>query len=174
MMKLITLVFGMVVIAVQPPQKTEQTPAWKTFTNRAGWSIQYPTNWTIGSCHSCSDPAAENVFVTFFDPHRATDYLMIEHLISKPADKSDSQWLQEMSKNPNARTSEEALLIDGMPALRVRYKHPTGREFEMIYVVRDSDTFEITISEDKAGERIQDMSIYPIYQHMLSTFKFTH
>jgi hypothetical protein len=98
---------------------------------------------------------------------------MIEHLISKPADKSDSQWLLEMSKNPNARTSEEALRIDGMPALKVRYKHPTGREFEKVYIVRNSDTFEITIYDDNAGERIQDMSIYPIYQDMLSTFKFT-
>jgi hypothetical protein len=103
------IVLGMALVSWQTAQQTEPALVWKTFTNRAGWSIQYPANWTIGSCHSCSDPAAENVFVTFSDPHRATDSLMIEHLISKPADKSDSQWLQEMSKNPNARTSEEAL-----------------------------------------------------------------
>ena len=173
-MKLITLVLGMVVIAAQAPHQTEPALVWKTFTNRAGWSIQYPANWTVGSCHSCSDPAEGNVFVTFWDPARPGDSVMIEHLASKPADKSSSQWLQELKRNPNAQTAEEALVIDGMPALKVRYKHPTGREFEMVYVVRNSDTFEITIHDDNDAERIQDMSIYPIYQHVLSTFKFTH
>jgi hypothetical protein len=172
-MKLITLVLGMVVIAAQAPHQTEPALVWKTFTNRAGWSIQYPANWTVGSCHSCSDPAEGNVFVTFWDPARPGDSVMIEHLAPKPADKTAMQWLQEMKRNPNAQTTEEALVIDGMPALKVRYKHPTGREFEMVYVVRNSDTFEITIHDDNDAERIQDMSIYPIYQHMLSTFKFT-
>jgi hypothetical protein len=60
-----------------------------------------------------------------------------------------------------------------MPALKVWNRTATGREFESVYVIRNSDTFEIEISDDNAGERIQDMSIYPIYQHMLSTFKFT-
>jgi hypothetical protein len=171
-MKLITLVLGMVVIAAQAPLKAEQALAWKTFTNRAGWSVQYPAGWTVGSCHSCPDPAADNGYVTFWDPHRATDSVMISHLAPKPADKTASQWLQEMS-NSNSGTSEEAVLIDGVPALKVRTRNRTGRESEAVYVIRNSDTFEIEIYDDNVGERIQDLSIYPIYQHMLSTFRFT-
>jgi len=153
-------------------QTPAQNPAWKTFTNRAGWSIQYPANWRVGSCHSCTDPAEGNVFVTFSNPDRATDSVMIEHLRAKPADKDASQWLQELGKR-NTRTGTEELLIDGMPALKVRNRNLTGRESESVYVIRDSATFEITIYDDNVGERIQDMSIYPIYQHMLSTFRFT-
>jgi hypothetical protein len=112
---LIIGVLGLVVIASQGPQKAERTLAWKTFTNRAGWSVQYPSNWTVGSCHSCSDPAAGDVFVTFWNPHRATDSVMIEHLAPKPAYKSASQWLQEMKRNPNVQTGEESLSLTACP-----------------------------------------------------------
>jgi len=154
-------------------QTTAQKPAFKTFTNRAGWSIQYPANWKVGSCHSCLDPAEGSVFVTFRNPDRPENFVMIEHLASKPAGETVEHWLEKMSQNPNPRMSQERLLIDGMPALKVRSRSSVGRAFETVFIIRNSDTFSIEIVDDKAGERIQAMSIYPIYQHMLSTFKFT-
>jgi hypothetical protein len=97
---------------------------------------------------------------------------MVEHFVSKPAAETAEHWLHKMSEgNANPRTSEEKMILDGMPALKVRNRHPLGGEIETIYVIRNSDTFSIEIADDK--ERIQDMSIYPIYQHMLSTFTFT-
>src|SRR5262245_43818736 len=91
------LIVALAMAAMPAASQTPAQSAWKTFTNRAGWSIQYPAKWKVGSCNNCSDPAAGDVFVTFSDPARPTDRVMIDHLIPKPADKSTSQWLQEMS-----------------------------------------------------------------------------
>lgn len=138
------------------------------------WSIQFPANWKIGSCHYCSDPAKGNVFVTFSNPDRVEEFVMVEHLAPKPADETADHWLEQMSKgNSNPVTSKQTLLLDGMPALKVRNRNSSGSEFETVYVIRESETFSIELYDNKDGERIQGMSIYPIYQHMLSTFKFT-
>src|SRR6266568_2948010 len=89
-----------------------QTAKWKTFSNRAGWSIDYPAEWNISSCHSCSDVTAPGVFVSFFPP-AVKDYdqgsLMIEHLTDKPADKSAGEWLADVKKtnNLNPQIKEE-------------------------------------------------------------------
>jgi hypothetical protein len=158
-------------IALQGPT---QNLGWKTFKTRAGWSIQYAANWKVGSCEFCSDPREGNGYVTFRNPDRDADFVMVERLASKPVGETVERWLHKMSEgNSNPRISEETLLLDGMPALRVRNRHRLGWEFETVYVIRNADTFSIGISDDKAGERIQDMPMYPVYQHMLSTFRFT-
>jgi hypothetical protein len=35
---------------------------WKSFANKAGWQINYPDNWQVGSCRSCTDPTDPDVF----------------------------------------------------------------------------------------------------------------
>lgn len=60
-----------------------ETAKWKVFSNRAGWSIDYPSDWKVTSCKSCSDPTDPKVFVDFF-PAAEKDsdkgWLIVEHL----------------------------------------------------------------------------------------------
>ena len=62
---------------------------WKTFANRAGWSIKYPRDWRVSSCMECPDPTDPDVFVSFYNPS-TKGLIMIEHLIDKPADQASS------------------------------------------------------------------------------------
>jgi hypothetical protein len=159
------------------PTAQLQTANWKTFTNRAGWSIDYPAEWKISSCHSCSDVTAPDVFVSFFPP-AVKDYdqgsLMIEHLADKPADKSADEWLAYVKKthNLNPQMKEEKFTLNSLPALRVRYRNPAGSGYEMetVYIVSNSKTFAMTF-DGKPGASVESLRNYTIYLRMLSTFK---
>jgi hypothetical protein len=71
-------------------------PTWKVFSNRAGWSIDYPSDWTISSCRSCKDPTAPEVFVDFSPPTDSdSGWVMIEHLPDKPNNRAASAILCE-------------------------------------------------------------------------------
>src|SRR5262245_47332201 len=114
-------------------------PEWKTFSNRAGWSMNYPANWTVASCHSCSDPTAPDVYVDFFPPkNRETGFVMVEHLASQPSTMTVNQWLMELKRtaNQNHQLAEESYMLNGMPALRVRYYNSSdrGHQMEAVYV----------------------------------------
>ena len=153
-----------------------QAPTWKSFSNRAGWSIGYPADWTIASCKSCSDPAAPEVFVDFFPPReRGAGWVMIEHLAEKPSSMSADDWLADIKRtaNQNPQLSEERFALDGLPALKVRYRNPSGGGYEMetVYVVSGAQTFAIGFSGDVQGFSVATSENYPTYLEMVKTFK---
>jgi hypothetical protein len=159
---------------------TGQTDAskWKTFSNRAGWSIDYPADWKISSCHACPDPAEADVFVNFFPPTpREFDKgsLMIVPLVDKPAGKGTEEWFSEVKKthNLNTQIKEESLTLNNLPALKVRYRNPSGLGYEMetTYVISNSKTFAISFQGGKPGSILETLGNYPIYLRMLSTFR---
>src|ERR1017187_3756547 len=78
--------------AAPPPDRVGHISGWRTFANRAGWSIRYPRGWQVGSCNQCSDPSDPDVFVTLYDPATKT-LIMVEHLIDKPNDQTVDHWL---------------------------------------------------------------------------------
>jgi hypothetical protein len=87
---------------------------WRTFTNRAGWSVKYPGDWQIGSCVQCSDPTDPNVFVSLSSP--ATKALiMVDHLADKPRDQTVDEWLNDIKATANLspRIREEWIQLDG-------------------------------------------------------------
>jgi hypothetical protein len=73
------------------------TTGWKTFANRAGWKISYPSSWRVQSCTQCKDPTDPDVFVSFSSPSTKL-MIMIEHLIDKPSDQTVEQWLNDVKK----------------------------------------------------------------------------
>jgi len=162
-----------------PHQRHHEAAKWKTFSNRAGWSIEYPADWKISSCHSCSDVTAPNVFVDFFPPVEK-DYdegwLVVEHLADKPADRSADEWLAEVKRTDslNPQIKEEKSTLNSSLAFQVRYRNPSGRGYEMeaVYVICNSKTFAISF-QGKDGSSIESLRNYPIYRRMLSTFKIT-
>lgn len=149
---------------------------WRVFTNRAGWSIKYPVSWKIASCHSCSDPTAPNVFVDFFPPeHSDHDWVMVEPLKDKPTGVSVEAWFTEVKRtaNLNPQISEQRLKLGHLPALKVRYRNPSGggREMEEVYVVSGSQTFSISFDGEKPGLAMEQHENYQIYLEMVASFK---
>jgi len=151
---------------------------WKTLINRAGWSVQCPPGWKVLSCTYCPDVTDPDVFVSFHPPS-GHGVITIEHLADKPVNRSTDQWFDwiEHAADANVRMSEETMSLDGRQAVRVRYRYldapETEAEREILYVIDKSRTFEISVWVDERGVSIENQLEYPIYQQMLSTFRFT-
>ncbi len=153
-----------------------QRPTWKRFSNRAGWSIAYPADWKVASCKSCPDPRAPNVFVDFFPPlDRDSGWVMVEHLADKPASTSVDAWFTDLKQtaNLNAPVQEQRFTLQGLPALKVRYRNPSGAGIEMeeVYIVAGSKTFAVLFSGSKSGVPLEEEGNYRIYLRMLDTFR---
>jgi hypothetical protein len=149
-------------------------PPWKIFTNRAGWSISYPADWSIGSCRNCKDPTAPDVFVEFFPPagRDSGGWVTVDHLRRKPSDSSVDEWLADISKTTNLspRLSEERITLHGLPARKVRYSTGEG-EREAVYTVFGLETFEIQFVTQKSAVLLEKSSNYDTYLKMLGTFR---
>jgi hypothetical protein len=153
---------------------------WKTFANRGGWSVSYPAGWRIASCKSCKDPTAPGVFVDFFPPHMKTaeGWVMAEPLADRPSSESVDAWLTEVSRtnNANLQINEGTLTLNGLPALKVRYRVGTGVEMETVYIVSGSQTFAVEFSGDLTGKRLgiplDKLGNYAIYLKIVDTFHF--
>jgi hypothetical protein len=156
-----------------------ETSRWRVFSNRAGWSIKYPADWKIASCHSCSDPTAPNVYVDFFPPGDSdSGWVMVSHLEDRPSSTTLDAWFNDVKQraNQNPRISEQRLTLGDLPALKVRYRNPSGggRETEHVYVISDSQTFSISFGGEKPGLVLEKYENYPIYLEMVETFKVKH
>jgi hypothetical protein len=149
--------------------------AWKTFTNRAGWSIHYPADWTVESCKGCTDPTASGVYVNFFPPPglEAEGSVMVEPLADKPADVDVDTWLEEMPTrgNRNPLRRETKITLNGSPALKVRYRTDSGDDKEAVYVVSGSTTFGIEFSTEQPHVLLERLANYPAFKAMLQTFR---
>jgi hypothetical protein len=155
------------------------TSKWKIFSNRVGWSIKYPADWKIASCHSCSDPTEPDVFVDFFPPGDVVSgWVTISPLEDKPSSTTLDAWFNDIKQraNPNPEISEERLTLGDLPALKVRYRNPSdgGREVEDVYVVSGLKTFSISFGGQKRGLALQKYGNYPIYVEMVGTFRIKH
>ena len=164
------------VVAGFLPIAQSAQPPWKTFSNRAGWSMNYPGDWTVASSHSCSDPTAPEVYVDFFPPKkREAGFVMVEHLADKPSTMTVDEWLNDLKKtaNQNPLLTEERFTLNGLPALRVRYRNPSdgGQEMEAVYVVSRVQTFSIDFSGESGGVSLEASGNYATYLEMVKTFK---
>lgn len=153
-----------------------ETPRWKVFSNRAGWSIKYPGDWRIASCRFCEDPTAPHVFVDFFPPvNTDSGWVMVEPLQDKPSGMALDGWFIEIKKtaNLNPRLTEQRFILNDLPALKVRYRnlHEGGDEMEAVYVVSGSRTFAIKFAGDKPGLSLEKFGNYHTFLQMVGTFK---
>ena len=152
----------------------EGTP-WKVFSNRAGWNIDYTSDWTIGSCTSCKDPTAPDVFVDFFPPTDSdSGWVMVEHLADKPSGMTVDTWLAEIKQtvNLNPRLKEQRFTVHDLPALSVRYRNPNngGEEMESVYVVSGTRTFAIEFGGEKPGLSLEKFGNYGTFLQMVRSF----
>jgi hypothetical protein len=156
------------VVARKAPNPLPPVKSWKTWVDRFGWSIEYPSTWTVNS--TCGIRCA----VGFSDPKTdftSGGYISVNGLEDKPAKVSAGEWLAELkhTQNLNRMVSEVSVTIDNRPALTARYSQAAGNQMEHTFVVNGNAVFEISVN---APEKIEDLSEYAIYRHMLASFKF--
>jgi hypothetical protein len=165
--KFVGIVIAMLLLMTCTGRTDDAPTGWLTFTNRAGWSIQYSPSWQIGSCNNCTDPTAPNVFVSFFDP-LTNGMVMIQRLRDKPVNQSVDLWLNEVKQIAvaNPRISEQWISLDGKRALKVITRNPDSTESENVYAAVGSKTFFLQAAP--AG----NARFYQVYKQMLATFKF--
>jgi hypothetical protein len=139
---------------------------WKSFSNRAGWSIRYPANLQISSCRSCDDLTDPRVFV-FFSDRAVKRWVRIEHLIDKPTQAVADEWLKDVSRTTVLvpAVSEEWITLGGERALRVRNGSRESAS-ENVYVVHEGKTFAIRASSP------DDLQFKNTWLGMLSSFRF--
>ena len=155
----------------------QAAPKWRVFVSQAGWSINYPPDWRIGSCRSCRDLRKPGVYVDFLSPDFQKGLVMVEPLADRPSDAIADPWLTQVAKtaNVNPHLHEQRLLLDDQPALRVRYRTSSGQQMEAVYVVSGSKTFEIEFSGDLSEkgtvDPLETLGNYQTYLKMLATFR---
>ena len=148
-----------------PADQNADVSRWRTFANRAGWTIKHPSSWQVNSCRQCPDPTDPNVFVTLYNPS-TKEHIMIAHLIDKPPDQTVEQWLHDVKMMVFIPlVSEEWIFLNGTRALKVINRRADSTEIEYIYIVHGSKTFAISTNRNTPS--------YPLYQRMLSTLRFT-
>lgn len=145
--------------------QAQDTSGWKTLTSKGGWTIEYPASWQVWSCHSCPDPTAPNVYVSFGNLSPNGPLVMVEPLADKPLNEDIEQWLNRLkgTNNLNPIVSADSISIKGLRGLRVKYKTAGNTPMEETYLVSGSRTFAISLAT--AGSRE-----LAIYQQMVSTF----
>jgi len=150
-------------------------PIWRSFSSRTGWSIQYPPGWKTGSCQSCSDAHAAGMYVDFFPPSNSErdGWVMVEPLAPRPANEAASDWLVEIAAtaNLNPQVMEQPFLVDGRPALRVRYRTSYGLLMEDVYVVAGRQTFSIQFGGSDLKPPIETLPNYRVFNRMVLSFR---
>lgn len=147
---------------------------WKKFTSRSGWSIDYPHDWGTSSCHACPDPHEAGIWVAFTP--RAMNERKGGTVTVAPFSNDSAQSARDNlrgSAQDYARINHMKLLdsevtvLDGQRALKTHYGHSDVAEIEVIFTIdRHQQLLEIAfVGPSQAGN-------YPVYQHMLSTFRF--
>jgi hypothetical protein len=101
-------------------------------------------------------------------------FVIVSPLENKPLAISLDAWFAkvESSENQNPETARLSFILNGLPALKVRYINTNmgGAEIEEVYVVSGSRTFSIEFSGDHAG-RLETLRNFPVYTKMVESFK---
>lgn len=165
---LVAVIVGRWLVPHAPPVAAVEKSHWKTFTSRGGWSIRYPENWQVLSCHTCTDPTEAGLFVIFYDPEDTKHGLMVDPIVDRAAGQNEKAWFDSVktTANLNPIVEEASMKVDGRPARRVLYQHKDGSQADDIYVLNGSHGYQI-------GDMDRVQPAYPVYQQMLASFHFT-
>jgi hypothetical protein len=98
---------------------------------------------------------------------------VVEHPADKPPDTNVDAWLADLSKTANLcpHISEQRLTLNGLPALKVRYRTANEDETEAVFVVSGLRTFEIYFGGEMPRVPLENLHNYPTYLEMLGTFR---
>ncbi len=156
-----------------------QTEKWKSFSNRAGWSISYPPDWKIDACKSCPDPKDPDAYVDFVPPTEKDSeqgWLKVERLGGRPPGMSMDEWFADIKQQENLIPEDDKDLrisLNGLVALKARYHNPKdgNNEIEVVYVLHGLQSFSLEFAATKPNPSVESLKNYPIYERMLASFK---
>ncbi len=101
--------------------------------------------------------------------------MTVEPLADKPSSKDVDEWLSEVAKtnNLNPHGREEKIILNGLAALKVRYRAAEQGEMEQVYVASGAKTFSITFTEDESPTHspVEKLGNYSLYSEMLASFR---
>ena len=140
---------------------------WKTFAESDDWTIKYPHDWRVSTCRHCFGSTEPYAFVTFHDSS-ASELIVIERLVDRPAGQTVDHWLNEVEEKTvsSPRVREDWMSLHGIRALKVRNRNADSGESENIYILNGVKTFLLRASD------IQNPKFYRQYQQMVATFSF--
>jgi hypothetical protein len=161
------------------PLVRAQTEKWKSFSNRAGWTITYPPDWHIDICKSCPDPKDPEAYVNFVPPAEKDSeqgWLKVERLGGRPPGMGIDDWFADIKQSENLIPEEDKdlrITLNDLPALKVRFHNPkdADNEIEVVYVLNALQTYSLTFSATKPNSSVESLKNYPLYQRMLASFK---
>lgn len=169
-----SLATGKACLTVKRPPPTPPPPpapikSWSTYVDdRFGWSIEYPSTWKTHSSCPVGCPASGEA-VIFTNPETDTS-VIVSSLTDPLGGRSIDQRLQDLKKtNVNPQVGETEIQLGSLKALTVRYEQPET-QMESTYLVTESAHFDIHFSS--IHWKIEQMTDYPAYRHMLESFKF--
>jgi hypothetical protein len=172
-----TIIFALLLIGSALARA--QTEKWKSFSNRAGWTISYPPDWRIDICKSCPDPRDPEASVNFVPPaEKDTEqgWLKVERLGGRPPGMSIDDWFADIKQSESLIPEEDKdlrITLNDLPALKVRFHNPkdANNEIEVVYVLNALQTYSLTFSATKPNPSVESLKNYPVYQRMLASFK---
>ena len=175
-----------ILTAIFPVCIQDQDATLKTLSNRAGWSIQYPADWSAKSCHACEDLTDTLIeFVDFHPPRYEGGSVKLEISRRKPDGVSLDE-LFDRIKAPNSRDAyileEERVTVEELPALLVVYSGPAktpgkGLQHEITFIIGHHNVFSIALFSPpkiRMGDPIipiKQLKNYDLYQKMVGLFR---
>ena len=155
--------------APTPPPPPVPVKSWSTYIDaRFGWSIDYPSTWTAKSTCPVGCPGE----AVIFSNSDTKNSVIVDGFTDRLGGSNVDERLQELkrSRNVNPQVSETPIQLGNLKGLTVRYEQP-ATQMEATYVVTDFAHFEIHFSSDRW--KIEQMTDYPAYRHMLESFRFS-
>jgi hypothetical protein len=152
---------------------------WKTFNNRAGWSMIYPGDWKVGNCHACPNPTDPGSFAIFTP--RGKNFPQPIQVNVMPYDSPPDSTLDDrlsqlepflvVGPYPSKRLRIKRITLNDVSAVTVRYlDSSSGAEIDYTLVPAGAETFLISFFPGKPGP-IEDRSSYADYLKMRNSFR---
>ena len=172
--------------AIVPARLSAQAGEWKTLSNRAGWSIQYPSDWFVSSCHACEDLTDPSIEMVNFHPPRYNGGMVKLEILARTTDGISVDELFDRIKAPNSRDAylleEERMSLGGLPVLRAVYSGPAkmqgkGLQHEITFIVGRHNVFSVAffsplkIRIDDPIIPIRQVKNYEVYQKLARLLK---
>lgn len=174
-----TLTYIIPVASLTPT--TTPSASWKMYTNtKYGYSINYPSEYRIGSCRVCFDLSTAD-FITL-DPPQKDGYggIMISHLRDRKSGESLEEYLEDISgvdANPVVQGSKNRFKLNGYEALVTVTKN-YGYENKNVFVTNGGSVihfrFSGVTSPSNKGISLADYKNLDIFNKILSTFRFSN
>lgn len=140
--------------------------SWKTFRNRDGWSILYPAQWTIRSCHACPDPTDSGVYAVFTPPKSTPSITVSVYPDDRYMDLARDARFRELETRLRPANVKQLRVTDfvlnGLPARTILYQSDAGSTYqsELTIIAAPNRSYEIIVFPAGTDAPLANQSLY--------------